>query len=55
MQTIRQTGKKAKAHTPGTRGEILTDLCTKTDQTCDHRHDQLPGESKHKVSIEYVQ
>ena len=24
-------------------------------QTSDHRHGQLPGESKNKVSIEYVQ
>ena len=34
--------------------EIPTDLRTKTDPTSHHRHDQLPRESKNKVSIEYV-
>ena len=42
-------GTRQRPMHPGTEGEKAT------DQTCDHCHDQLPGESKHKVSIEYVQ
>ena len=47
-QFAKQGTRQRPVH-PGTEGEIPA------GQTCGHRHDQVPGESKHKVSIEYVQ